>query len=104
MRYDIVLAPEALKAFGNLPAYNQAEARDIIERHLPYEPARIRKSRIKHLQGLAQPQYRLRIGEVRVFYDVTSQTVKILAIVTKAGTWLAEHGTPTPGSSDGGEG
>jgi hypothetical protein len=31
-----------------------------------------------------------------VFYDVTRETVEILAIVTKheAAGWLAEHGTP----------
>jgi mRNA interferase RelE/StbE len=107
MRYEIVFAPEAAKAFGNPPAYNRAEVRGIIEKHLRYESTRISKSRIKHLRGLAQPQYRLRVGEVRVFYDVTSQTVEILAIVTKAeaASWLAEHGTPdAPGSSSGGEG
>ena len=54
------------------------------------------KSRIKRLRGLSQPQYRLRVGEVRVFYDVTGTAVEILAIVTKeeAAGWLAEHGTP----------
>ena len=41
-------------------------------------------------------EYRLRVGEVRVFYDVTDEAVEILAIVTKAeaARWLARHGTP----------
>jgi len=32
-----------------------------------------------------------------VFYDVTRETVAVLAIVTKAeaAQWLAEHGTPS---------
>lgn len=67
-----------------------------------YEPTRVSKSRIKRLRGLSQPQFRLRVGEVRVFYDVTSETVEVLAIVTKAeaATWLAEHGTPdSPGGT-----
>jgi mRNA interferase RelE/StbE len=36
------------------------------------------------------------VGEVRVFYDVTHETVEVLAVVTKAEAerWLAEHGTP----------
>ena len=41
-------------------------------------------------------------GEERVFYDVTHETVEVLAIVTKAeaARWLAEHGTPdAPGGS-----
>jgi len=74
--------------------------RDALERHLRYEPTRVSKSRIKRLRGLSQPQYRLRVGEVRVFYDVTPEVVQVLAIVTKAEAtaWLAEHGTPdTPG-------
>ena len=96
MRYEIVLAPEAARAYRALPAYHRAEVRDALERHLRRQPTRVSKSRIKRLRGLRQPQYRLRVGEVRVFYDVTAETVEILAIVTKAeaARWLTEHGTP----------
>jgi mRNA interferase RelE/StbE len=52
--------------------------------HLRHQPTRVSKSRIKRLRGLSQPQYRLRVGEARVFYDVTQEAVEILAIVTKA--------------------
>jgi mRNA interferase RelE/StbE len=71
--------------------------RDALEQHLRHAPTRVR-SRIKRLRGVSRPQYRLRIGEVRVFYDVTDEAVEILAIVTKAeaARWLAEHGTPDP--------
>src|SRR5213083_3750590 len=95
MKYEVVLAPAAAKAYRSLPAYQRAEVRDALERHLRYEPTRVSKSRIKRLRGLTQPQYRLRVGEVRVFYDVTREAVQVLAIVTKAEAagWLAEHGT-----------
>ncbi len=102
MSHEVVLAPEAARAFRSLPAYQRAEVRDALERHLRHEPTRVSKSRIKRLRGLSQPQYRLRVGEVRVFYDVTREAVEILAIVTKdeAASWLAEHGTPlAPGSA-----
>lgn len=61
------------------------------------------KSRIRRLRGLSQPQYRLRVGEVRVFYDVTPEVVQVLAIVTKAeaAAWLAEHGAPDASGSPG---
>ena len=97
MRYALVLAPEAASAFRALPAYHRAEVRDALERHLRHEPTRVSKSRIKRLRGISQPQYRLRVGEVRVFYDVTREAVEILAIVTKAeaARWLAERGTPS---------
>lgn len=103
MRYELVLAPEAVQAFGSLPAYERAEVRDALERHLRYEPTRVSKSRIKRLRGLSQPQYRLRVGEIRVFYDVTPEVVQVLAIVTKAeaAAWLAEHGTPDAPSRPG---
>lgn len=96
MRYEIVLAPAAAKAYQALSAFRRAEVRDALERHLRRQPTQVSKSRIKRLRGLRQPQYRLRIGEVRVFYDVTDETVEILAIITKAeaARWLAEHGTP----------
>ena len=103
MRYEIVLAPDAAKAYQTLPATRRAEVRDALERHLRHEPTRVSKSRIKRLRGLSQPQYRLRVGEIRVFYDVTPETVEILAIVTKAeaARWLAERGTPDPPSGAG---
>jgi mRNA-degrading endonuclease RelE of RelBE toxin-antitoxin system len=63
----------------------------------------VSKSRIKRLRGLSRPQYRLRVGEARVFYDVTLETGEVLAIVTKAeaARWLAEHGTPDAPSGAG---
>lgn len=102
MRYEIVLAPEAAKAYQALPGYRRAEVRDALERYLRHQPARTSKSRIKRLRGLSQSQYRLPVGEVRVFYDITAETVEVLAIVTKAEAahWLAGHGTPdAPGGA-----
>jgi mRNA-degrading endonuclease RelE of RelBE toxin-antitoxin system len=45
---------------------------------------------------LRRPQYRLRVGEVRVFYDISAATVEILAIVAKseAESWLALFASP----------
>jgi mRNA interferase RelE/StbE len=52
------------------------------------------RSRIKRLRGLRRPQYRLRVDQVRVFYDVSGETVEILAIVAKseAEAWLTQFG------------
>jgi len=96
MRYEVVLAPDAARAFRARPASRRAEVRESLERHLRYEPTRVSKSRIKRLRGLSQPQYRLRVGEVRVFYDVATEAVQVLAIVTnaEAARWLAAHGKP----------
>jgi mRNA-degrading endonuclease RelE of RelBE toxin-antitoxin system len=54
------------------------------------------RSRIKRLRSIGRPQYRLRVGEVRVFYDVSGTIVEVLAIVPKseAESWLAEAADP----------
>ena len=95
MRYDILLAPEAVEDLENLKANVRATVRDAIEQHLRHEPTKVSRSRIKRLRGLSRPQYRLRVGDdIRVFYDVTEEAVHVLAIVHKsqAHAWLTKHG------------
>ena len=98
MRFEIVLAPEAARHFKTLPAYDRAALRDAFETHLRHEPAKQSKSRIKRLRGLSQPQYRLRVNELRVFYDILDQEVQILAIISKQEkeAWLKEFGILEP--------
>jgi mRNA-degrading endonuclease RelE of RelBE toxin-antitoxin system len=95
MRYAIILAPEAVEDLKRLKANVRSAIRAELETHLRHEPRKTSRSRIKRLSGLLQPQYRLRVGEVRVFYDVSAATVEILAIVAKseAATWLAQLGS-----------
>src|SRR5271154_1063433 len=97
MAFEIVLAPEAVEDLPALRANVRAAVRGALETHLRLEPEKRSRSRIKHLRGLRRPQYRLRVGEVRVFYDVSGSTVEILAIVTKseAESWLAQFANPT---------
>jgi len=96
MRYAIILAPEAAEDFRALKANFRSIVREALETHLRHAPAKVSKSRIKRLRGLSRPQYRLRVGEIRVFYDVTDTTVEILAIVQKseAKSWLAQFASP----------
>ena len=97
MRHEIILAPEAVDDLRRLKANVRSAVRDAIEGHLRHEPARISRSRIKRLQGLSQPQFRLRVGEIRVFYDVVGRRVESLAIVSKsdAAAWLERLGRRT---------
>ena len=96
MRHEIVLSPEAVQDRRRLRAYDRAIVDDAIETHLRHGPTRVSKSRIKRLRGLARPQYRLRVGDFRVFYDVAAGEIQILAIVAKAEVerWLEEVGEP----------
>ena len=96
MPFDIVLAPEAVDDFKRLKAHVRAAVRVALETHLRHEPEKTSRSRIKQLRGLRRPQYRLRVGDIRAFYDVSGTTVEILAIVSKseAESWLAQFGSP----------
>jgi mRNA-degrading endonuclease RelE of RelBE toxin-antitoxin system len=105
--FEIILAPAAATALKNLSVAIRTGVSKALEVHLTHEPTKVSKSRIKRLRGLSQPQYRLRVGDIRVFYDVTETQVQVLAIVTEAEAqaWLAAQGTPsrkTEGSGSGG--
>ena len=94
MRFDIVLAPEAVEDLKRLKASVRTAVRTALETHLRHAPQKTSRSRIKRLRGIGRPQFRLRIGEVRVFYDVSDSIVEVLAIVAEpeAESWLAQFG------------
>jgi mRNA interferase RelE/StbE len=96
MAFEIVLAPEAVEDLKRIKAHLRSAVRAALETHLRHEPEKTSRSRMKRLQGLRRPQYRLRVGEARVFYDVSDATVEVLAIVAKseAESWLAQFGSP----------
>ena len=96
MRFEIVLAPEAVDDLKAFKANVRTAVRTALETHLRHEPKKTSRSRIKRLRGVHRPQYRLRVEEVRVFYDVSGSTVEVLAIVAKseAQAWLAQFGSP----------
>jgi mRNA-degrading endonuclease RelE of RelBE toxin-antitoxin system len=94
MRYEIILSPEAVDDLRELKAHLRTAVLDLMEKHLRHEPTKLSKSRIKQLRGLSHPQYRLRVDEVLVFYDVGENEVEVLAIVAKseADEWLKKEG------------
>ena len=94
MRHEIILAPEAVADLRRLTARQRALARAAIERYLRHDPMRVSRSRIKRLRGLTSPQFRLRVGDMRVYFDVRGRFVEVLAVVSKADgeAWLAERG------------
>lgn len=94
MRHDVFLAPEAVEDFRQLPARQRAIVKSGMEKYLRYQPTTVSRSRIKRLRGLARPQFRLRLDDLRVFYDVDGRSVSVLAIVPKdrAAEWLERYG------------
>ena len=94
MPFEIILSPEAVDDLRRLSAYDRAKVRDAIEVHLRHQPTKVSKSRIKRLQDLNHPQYRLRVDDLRVFYDVKEAEVQVLGVVAKADadSWLKQVG------------
>ena len=95
MVYRIVFTENAIEDFSALDARWRAMVRDAIRIHLTNEPTKQSRSRIKRLRNMRHPQFRLMVGEIRVFYDVRETDVVIIAIMSKQKTiqWLKEHGT-----------
>ena len=66
-----------------LRAFDRKAILDTIERVLSTTPTQVSKSRIKRLRELETPQYRLRVGEYRVFYDVINEEVAVMRVMLK---------------------
>jgi mRNA-degrading endonuclease RelE of RelBE toxin-antitoxin system len=98
MKYIVAIARSAQKEFGCLAALRRSSVKKAMRKYLETAPQREGKSKIKRLRGLRQPQYRLRVDEVRVYYDVNDEEnrVEVLGFVLKPQTadWLREHGVP----------
>lgn len=94
MRFEIELTDEAVADFKALKASARFTVKEAMEVHLRDEPERVSRSRIKRLREVSKPQFRLRVGDFRVFYDVAEGTVTVHAIVPKseAASWLAQFG------------
>ncbi len=94
MKHEIMLSPQARAQFHGLSAYDRAKVRQAIDACLEFNPGAESRSRIKRLRGLRKPQFRLRVDDLRVFYDIDGGTEIVHAIIDKphAAEWLAEEG------------
>jgi mRNA-degrading endonuclease RelE of RelBE toxin-antitoxin system len=96
MKYEIRITEYARADFLALDARWRSKVKRALEVHLRHEPAKVSRSRIKRLRGVRKPQYRLRVEEIRVFYDVGGDFVAVHGIVPKsrAEEWLSRYGEP----------
>jgi len=84
----LFLKPSAIKDLDALRKYDAVMIADEMERFLVQAPTKESKSRIKRLRGIRDPDYRLRLGDYRVFYNVNKmeKRVDVLRILHKART------------------
>ena len=94
MAYRIRFAESAEEHFAQLTARQQAIVLDAVKVQLRYEPLRETRKR-KHLRPNPLAPWELRVGSLRVFYEVDAleqDLVNVLAIGIKRGNLLIVAG------------
>jgi mRNA interferase RelE/StbE len=94
VKFAIEFTDLALRQLRDLARSERLLVLEAVERFLSHEPEKVSKSRIKRLRGFAVPAYRLRLGELRIYYSVTNQTVTIHGTAPKddQDDWLQRFG------------
>jgi len=92
MAYRIEFVNSAKDDLRSLRKSDQVKVLDRVEAHLTFKPTLQSKSRIKALRSGTFPPYRLRVDELRVYYDVieSERLVVVFGVVPKAKSaeWL----------------
>ena len=83
MAFHLQFDPQARSDLASMRAFERAATLDTMQRILLQSPTMTSRTRIKRLRGLSSPQYRLRVDEVRVFYDVHDDEVYVLRVLRK---------------------
>jgi mRNA-degrading endonuclease RelE of RelBE toxin-antitoxin system len=83
MSFDVQYSEEAVEQLKRLRRFDQVAILDQIEKMLRINPTLVSKAKIKLLRQPAPTQYRLRIRDFRVYYDVDGPMVRILQILSK---------------------
>jgi mRNA-degrading endonuclease RelE of RelBE toxin-antitoxin system len=92
MPFTIRLDRVAIDDLRDLRKRDQTTITDQMERYLTHEPNKEQGSRIKALRQPAISQFRLRVSEFRVYYDVADEAeeVRVIRIVKKGRHTTAE--------------
>ncbi len=75
--FEIVYADDAVADIKRMRKVDQRSVLDGIEVHLSSQPTFTSKSRIKAMVQPFWSQYRLRIADFRVYYDVDADSVRV---------------------------
>ena len=83
--YSIQYSPQAVADLRAMSAFGRAQVLSAVETHLTYEPTRESRSRIKRMTQPFWSQFRLRVGDFRVYYDVdeAARRVDVLRVLEK---------------------
>ena len=84
IRYRIRIVAAADDELRRLPVFYRRQVAQAVSTYLATGPTRESASRIKELRQPAASVYRLRIGDYRVFYDVSGDEVTVLHVRHKS--------------------
>ena len=84
MPYELRYSPEAGEALKRLRALDRSAILAAIEELLTVNPTEESRARVKRLREPAPTQFRLRVRDHRVFYNVKGAVVHVVRILTKA--------------------
>lgn len=82
-RFAIVYDRQAIEELAGLRKFDQVRIVEAIERHLADQPTRLSGRSIKRLEPPVLADYRLRVGEYRVFYNVDSPAMRVHVIAVR---------------------
>ena len=84
-RFEVVYSPESLEDLKSMRAYDQRAVVDAIEETLQFTPTMETKSSVKRMEQPFWCQFRLRVGDHRVYYNVHQDEgrVRILRVMEK---------------------
>lgn len=83
MAFEVQYSEEALDQLRRLRRFDQATILDQIEKLLQINPTLVSKAKLKLLRQPAPTQYRLRVRDFRIYYDVDGPIVRILQVLSK---------------------
>jgi mRNA-degrading endonuclease RelE of RelBE toxin-antitoxin system len=78
--YEIRYAAEAVADLRAMRAFDQRNVLDGIELHLRYQPQFVSRSRIKAMTQPFWSQYRLRIDDFPIYYDL-AESDKVVSVL-----------------------
>jgi mRNA interferase RelE/StbE len=93
MPLEIQYSTEAAEDISALRAFDRSKIRSAISEHLAQDPTRVSQSRIKEMRQPFWSQFRLRVGDFRVYYDVDdeAQSVRIVRVLRKGSGMTPEN-------------
>jgi mRNA interferase RelE/StbE len=80
MAFEILLTADAERELDALRSYDRTIMVEAMQTHLKNEPTKVSRARIKKLDQPAISQYRLRVGDYRVYYDVEESEKHVIVI------------------------